>query len=370
MQERIKVTAKQLRGYLASLYDEDVTINCVCELGKKTPAAAKKELKGFGYGKPYLIEFTTKGKKKSLVLETLRIGGGFGHDHFSDRAQVLIWQHSTFNRLPRHVRSIDVGAFTRDCELKSVGDCAEFFIVTELIEGQLYHVDLDRIKESKQLTKLDTNRCKALSDYLAKIHKIKTNAPELYVRKIRDLIGHGECIFGLTDSYPPKLPYISQRDFVEIEKKCIEWRWKLKPKTLRLSQVHGDYHPWNIMFRQGADFTLLDRSRGEWGEPADDVSALTINYLFYSLQAFGKLDGPFERLFNQFWKNYLDKTGDEEILSVIQPFYAWRALVVASPVWYPHLSLDVRKKLFNFIRGVLKLERFELKKVNSYFMET
>ena len=150
----------------------------------------------------------------------------------------------------------------------------------------------------------------------------------------------------------------------------MEWRWKLKHKTHRLSQVHGDYHPWNILFRKGTDFTVLDRSRGEWGEPADDVSALTINYIFYSLQTCGKLAGPFERLFDLFWRNYLDKTGDEEILNVIQPFYAWRSLVVASPVWYPNLPLKVRGKLFNFVRKVLETEKLELKEVNAYFKET
>jgi hypothetical protein len=311
LQEQIEITSTRLQEYFASLYNKDVSIDCVCELGKKTEEAAKTELKGFGYGKPYLIEFTIGGKRRSVVLETLRLGGGFGHDHFSDRAQILIWQHSAFNKLPRHVRSIDVGAFTKDCELKSVGDCAEFFIVTELVEGQLYNIDLDRLKETQRITKLDIDRCKALSDYLVEIHKVKGDIPELYLRKIRDLVGHGECIFGLTDSYPSGLPYISPRDFVEIEKKCVEWRWKLKHKTFRLSQVHGDFHPWNIMFRKGVDFTLLDRSRGEWGEPADDVSTLTINYVFYSLQTYGKLDGPFERLFSLFWKNYLAKTADE-----------------------------------------------------------
>ena len=370
MQEQVKITGRQLQEYLASLYCKDVSIDCVCELGKRTEGAAQRELKGFGYGKPYLIEFTTGGKKRSVVLETLRVGGGFGHDHFSDRAQILIWQHSAFNTLPCHVRSIDVGAFTKGCELKSVGDCAEFFIVTELVKGQLYHVDLDRMKETQQITKLDVNRCKALSDYLVKIHETKVDMPELYVRKIRDLVGHGECIFGLTDSYPPRLPYISQHDLVEVEKKCVEWRWKLKHNTHRLSQVHGDFHPWNIMFRQGTDFTLLDRSRGEWGEPADDVSALTINYLFYSLQTYGKLDGLFERLFSLFWKNYLDKTGDEEILHVIQPFYAWRGMVVASPVWYPHLPLKVRSKLLNFVKRILEVESLEIKNLNSYFAET
>jgi hypothetical protein len=366
LQREIRITSRNLQEYLTSLYPGRIRINYVGELGKKTEKTSEKELKGFGYGKPYLIEFTTDGKKKSVVLETLRVEGGFGHDHFSDRAQVLIWQHSAFNRLPCHVRSVDVGAFTKDCALKSVGDCAEFFIVTEFVDGQLYHVDLDRIREAKQLTQLDVDRCKTLSDYLGKIHKVKHDAPELYIRRIRDLVGHGECIFGLTDSYPPKLSYIRESDFLRIEKKCVDWRWRLKHKTHRLSQTHGDYHPWNILFRKGTDFTVLDRSRGEWGEPADDVSTMTVNYIFYSLQVFGKLTGPFERLFELFWRNYLEKTGDEEILTMILPFYAWRALVVASPVWYPNLHLEVREKLFNFINGVLETEKFDLKAVNSY----
>ncbi|MEM2975254.1 MAG: phosphotransferase [Candidatus Bathyarchaeia archaeon] len=360
---KILVSTAKLREYLSSLHKRKVEILSVSELGKKEKP--KKELKGFGYGTPYLIQFKVGNKTKRLVLETMR-PEGFGHDHFSDRAHILIWQHSTFNKLPKHVRSVDVGAFTRDGCLKSVGDCQEFFILTELVQGQLYHEDLDRLKETGQLTELDKKRCLALSDYLAKIHKTKKNQPELYIRRVRELVGHGECIFGLTDSYPQGLKYVSENDFVEIEKKSVEWRWRLKHFTHRLSQVHGDYHPWNIMFRKETDFTVLDRSRGEWGEPADDVSALTINYIFYSIQVHGKLAGPYETLFNLFWKNYLEKTRDEEILAVIPPFYAWRGLVIASPVWYPNLPLNVRTKIFNFIRNVLDVEKFELGKVNFY----
>lgn len=64
--------------------------------------------------------------------------------------------------------------------------------------------------------------------------------------------------------------------------------------------------------------------------------------------------------------NYLDKTGDEEMLNVIQSYFAWGGLVIASPIWYPNLSLDVRTKLINFIRNVLTIECFDLGEVNSY----
>jgi len=361
---KISLSLPSLKQYLCSIYKSEVEVPYVGELGKKRERPGK-ELKGFGYGIPYLIEVDVKGEIKRVVLETIR-PEGFGHDHFSDRAQILLWQHSSFNKLPKHVRSVDVGAFTVNGNLKSVGDCTEFFIVTELMEGQPYHQDLDRIREQKSLAQLDKDRCQALSDYIVQVHAVKKRAPELYVRRIRDLIGHGECIMGLTDSYPPGLDYIAEEEFVEMEKKCVEWRWRLKRKTYRCSQVHGDYHPWNVLFRKGTDFAVLDRSRGEWGEPADDTSCMTINYLFYSLQAYGELAGPFETLFNLFWRNYLDETGDEEMLTVAQPFYAWRGLVVASPIWYPDLSLDVRAKLFNFVKNVLETEKLNLKDINSY----
>jgi hypothetical protein len=122
------------------------------------------------------------------------------------------------------------------------------------------------------------------------------------------------------------------------------------------------------MFREGADFTVLDRSRGEWGEAADDVSSMTINYLFFGLlKTDGKaLDKDFKELFELFFDTYLEKTGDYELLEVIQPFYAFRGLVVASPVWYPNISLETRRKLFNFIKNVLEEERFDYKVLTKY----
>jgi hypothetical protein len=54
------------------------------------------------------------------------------------------------------------------------------------------------------------------------------------------------------------------------------------------------------------------------------------------------------------------------MLEVIAPFLAWRGLVIASPVWYPHLASAVRKSLFKFIENVLAAERFDPEDVNRY----
>ena len=153
---------------------------------------------------------------------------------------------------------------------------------------------------------------------------------------------------GIADSYAPH-PLITSQKLQQIEHRCIDWRWRLKGFTRRLRQVHGDFHPWNILFRSGTDFTVLDRSRGEYGDPADDVACLTLNYVFFSLQRSERLEGSFETLFLRFWDRYLEKTGDQEILQVVAPFFAFRALVMASPVWYPNLPEAVRAKLLTFL---------------------
>lgn len=364
----LKLSEETLEKYLASVYATPIKICGIWRLCGEDLEACK-DLKGFGYGTPYLIEFSVDGLTKKAVLETVR-PEGFGHDHFADRAQILLWQHSAFNKLPQHVHSMDVGAFVNDdATLLSLGKCKEFFILTEYCEGKLYHFDLDYIAKNERLAELDEKRCLTLSDYLVEIHKVKKDAPWLYVRRARDLVGHGECIMGLLDSYPPDLDFVRESDLIEIERDCVVWRWRLKRKKHRLCQVHGDFHPWNILFRKDVDFTVLDRSRGEWGESADDVTAMTINYIFYSLQKYGRLTGVFERLFNLFWRNYLQKTSDEEILEVVQPFYAWRGLVVASPIWYPNLNRNVRVKLLNFVKSILKVEKFDLNQVNSYIEE-
>lgn len=361
----LRFSKNALRNYLSYLYNGDVEVFGVWKIGEEKNESSCG-LKRFGYGFPYIIEFKFDGEIKRVVLETMR-SDSFGHEHFSDRAQIILWQNSAFNKLPRHVRSIDVGVFAEDEKcMKSLGKCGEFFILTEFVDGKLYHYDLDRIKETGRLTELDEKRCLALSDYLAEIHKIKHEAPRFYVRRIRELVGHGECILGLLDSYPSNLDFVDRLYLIAVEKDCVVWRWRLKDKSHRLSQVHGDFHPWNVLFRRATDFTVLDRSRGEWGEPADDVTAMTINYIFYSLQKYGKLYAVFERLFKLFWDNYLRKTRDSEILEVVQPFYAWRCLVLASPIWYPNLSIDVRIKLLNFGKSVLQFERFDLSEINSY----
>ena len=347
---------KAVEAYLGRVHGRPVRAVRITPLG-----GGRQGDKGYGYGIPLRVDYELDGAAKRAVLESVR-PGPFGHEHMADRAQAMLWAHHAFGSLPRHVASLDVGAVRSSGELVPLGNAEELFMLAEFVDGAEYADDLLRVRSSGQIVPLDTQRADALCDYLVEIHKRQGPDPGLYVRRIRELVGHGECIFGVNDSYPPEY----RPRLEEIEKSCVTWRWRLSGRGHRLRQVHGDFHPWNLMFREGVDFSVLDRSRGEWGDAADDVTCLALNYLFFSLQRSGRLEGGFETLWHRFWARYLERSGDAELLEVVAPFLAFRGLVMANPLWYPALSDGVRQKLFRFILNVLAEPRFDPARANEY----
>lgn len=360
MNDGLPFKIEQLQKYLSSIYETAVKVVGIREL-----TDPDEEIKGFGYGMPLLIEVDVQGIRDRLVMHTVR-PGKYGHERRADRAQSILLDFDTFNKLPKHVPALGVGAFTQAGELASLDDAGEFFLVTKYFPGRLFAEDFKKLTAGYQLLPEDRERVLALADYLAGIHSRKHDSPNLYLRCIRDLLGHGEGIMGLIDSYPPDFAITSPNRLHKIEKKLIDWRWQLKGRANRLSQVHGDFHPWNILFDTTNEFVILDRSRGEFGEPADDISAMSINFIFFSLQQEGSLQGAYRVLYELFWEHYLQNTQDLELNNVIQPFYAWRALVLAHPTWYPNLEDETRLKLFEFIERILQVEWFDPGQINKY----
>jgi len=350
-----QVTPEVLEEYFSRLFSAGVEVGKISPLG--SPEKGPSLFKGYGYGTPLRIDLLVDSAPRTVVLSTVR-PGGFGHQRMSDRAALLLWQYRGYNSLPGHVKALDVGGFTPE-GLQSAGGITEFFLVTEFVEGREYARDLDFIGARGRAGETDIQRAEALAAYLADIHREKLGDPGIYERRTRELVGHNECLMGLTDSYPSDHVRATPAFLMDIEKRCIDWRWRLKRLSHRLSRIHGDFHPFNILFREGTDFTILDRSRGHHGEPADDLAALSINYLFWGLLHQGAFREPFKDIWNVFFRTYLEKSGDEEILEVVPPYFTWRALVVASPVWYPDTEPKIRSSLLNLARNVLELRRFD-----------
>jgi len=344
-----------LADYLAGVLGGRVEILGLRSLGGLD--ADGKDPKGFGYGVPFEIECVVNGSVRSLVMARTRVARGFGHDYPADRAWQALYGHAAYNSFPAHVRSLDVGFMRSSGALVSAGDATEFFQLVEKAEGQLYWLDLERLLTAP-VRSLDLTRARALGCFLARAHAAKRDEPTLYERRIRELVGHGECIMGILDSYPHPYALLPPEVCEGLEHDAVSWRWRLRGRSHRLSCVHGDFHPWNLLFREGADFSALDRSRGEWGEPADDVSALGINYLFFGLRK-AAADGhrgvaePFGTLFRAFLGAYLEETRDQELWDVIPPFLAFRAMVIGHPRWYPMLAPRTRAALLGFARALM-----------------
>lgn len=319
------------------------------------------ELKQAGYGEPLLLRYRTPEGEQEAVFRTM-MPNWFGHDRRADRASLAILAADTYGQMPRHVRVLDVGALGGPSGVISLSGAGEIYLVTTYAPGALYAGDLAAIEARGSATPLDMARQHALCQYLVELHAAPhttaSRAPEVYTRAIRDLLGSGEGIFGIVDSYPPGGPVPPER-LARIEGRCLAWRHRLRGRERRLRRTHGDYHPYNILFREGVDLTVLDASRGGAGEPADDLVAMAMNYFFRGVLTPASWALGMKPLWTAFWQTYLSATNDEEVLSVAAPFLAWRALVLASPVWYPSVTPDARDAILRFAEAALDAPSFD-----------
>jgi aminoglycoside phosphotransferase (APT) family kinase protein len=251
--------------------------------------------------------------------------------------------------------------------LLSLRDSGEFFLLTGYTDGEPYAGDLWTVARQKALAPRDVTRCDCLADYLASLHNEKVNRPGAYRRAIRDLIGHGEGIFGLVDNYPGDVPAAPLPRLQAIERLCLDWRFRLRGRESRLCRTHGDFHPFNILFDKDNHLGVLDASRGCLGDPADDMTCLSINYVFFALEHSGSWKAAFSKLWRSLWKNYLDRTSDYELLEAAPPYLAWRALVLCNPLWYPNARIETREALLGLVEQALRKGRFHLEDVERLF---
>jgi hypothetical protein len=320
-----------------------------------------------GYGCPVRIDLVDgAGAAHELVFRT-QAANDFGHDRRADRAEGMLLAFDGFGRVPRHVRALDVGAIAPDGRLLSVREGKEFYLLTTYARGRPYAEDLRRIGASGRAQPLDHERAAALSRYLVALHAARGGRPGVYARAIRDLVGHGEGIFGIVDGYPAEVPAAPAERLRAIEASAVEWRWRLRGRADRLASTHGDFHPFNVVFGDGTDFTLLDASRGCAGDPADDVTCMAVNYLFFALEHPESWPAGFRPLWHGFWDTYIAGTGDTEIMSCAAPFLAWRGLVIANPRFYPHLAPRARDRLLGFIERTLAAPALDLRAADELF---
>jgi len=337
-----------IRRHFERLYPGD-RIVAIEPLAPDTGATASATQKVAGYGAPVRVRLLDAGgQRRDLVWRTAS-ANEFGHDRRSDRVAGIVQSYADFAATPGHVAAVDLGFVAEDGTLQSVRNAGEPYLVTSFAPGSIYASDLRRIAADRAVSELDVARIDALVRYLAELHTPIADGAVRYRRAIRDLIGSGEGIFGIIDGYPADLASGRLR---AIEEQCATWRWRLRGRHDRLTRTHGDFHPFNIVFNDTRP-TMLDASRGGCGDPADDLSAMAVNFLLFAIDDPPAWPHGLGVLWRRWWADYLSLRDDPALLDVAPPFVAWRVLVVCNPRFYPNLSAAGRDKLLSFAEDTL-----------------
>ncbi len=284
-------------------------------------------------------------QEQQIVIKKV-IAKGFGLDEPADRARHLLWCYSAYTALPRHPNALDVGFIRYDGQWVSMAQSQDYFLIEEFVEGRGYYEDLAAILDRHQLTEQDNLRARALALYLSELHQEKKLDPIRYTRALRELIGGGEGIMGLIEAFPADFKRRHFDILLALQKQCLERVWQIAQAPRPLSQTHGDFHPWNILFRSGDDFSVIDRSRSAWDDPAVDVGSMAMNYLFLGIREGNLAQSAGRQLLTLFLETYLSHSRDDGILTTLGPHLAMRATAVASPIFYPFIPEALRLQLF------------------------
>jgi hypothetical protein len=351
-----------LRSRLAVLVPRGRIVS-VEVLGTGDERAQGETQKAIGYGRPIRVVLEGPDGRDDLVFHTAA-ANEFGHDRRSDRVAEMLLAWDTFGAIPRHVEALDVGVIGEGGALVSLAKTSEAYLVTRWAEGTPYASELRGVAQRGEASEAELEHARALARLLGEIHAAPGSHEGSYVRAWRDLVGGGEGIAGLVDGYGEggrgglDVPGASRARLAEIEVACLRARQRHAHRVARLTRTHGDYHPVNLLL-EGDRVTLLDTSRGSEGEPADDVACLAINFLFFGLEHRERWASGLGRLWDAFFEAYAEVRHDAELFDVIAPFFAWRALVVTSPAWYPGMRAADRDRVLGFAERVLAAERFD-----------
>ncbi len=356
----VAAISAQLRLGLERLVSRTIPGGVLVDVAPLAPddadASRDETAKGAGYGAPLVLRaHDGDGRDVHLVFRTAT-ANVFGHDYRADRAADMLLAYDTFDRIPNHIRPIDVGAVA-GTELVSLAETGEFYLLTTYAPGALYADDLRRLARASAPLQSDRRRSRILATWLAALHRQPVAPPSLYLRSLRDVVGSGEGIFGIIDGYPLADDAALAARLRSIELGCVEWRWRLRDRVDRLRRIHGDFHPFNVLF-DGDEIAVLDASRGSAGDPANDVACMAINYVFFALEREGAWAAVFRDLWYGFWRNYTTATGDDALYDVVAPYLVWRILVLANPAWYPAVAASHRDRLLDLADATLAAPRF------------
>ena len=309
-------------------------------------------MKALGYGRPLKIELGAAAH--TVVFHTAR-PDDFGHDRRSDRTANLMLAFDTFGKLPHHVAAIDMGLVRRRR-------------LARLARGHRRAVPASRRGSTARCTRMtcgasarsgvahaeDIARAETLARVLLEIHAVPGSHPGAYTRAIRDLLGHGEGVFGLVDSLSAGRGAggAAARDRGGVPRMAMAAARAHAPAAPHARRLPSVQH--RVRRRDG--LVLLDASAAAkairpttWRARRSIIRSSAIGHRW--------------RRARTLWDRVLARLPRRRHATTCSPrsrrSTAWRALVLASPIWYPHRRRRDRDRILGFAERALAAERFD-----------
>ena len=338
------------------------------------PDAAGDE-KAAGYGRPVRVTLRLPGGIERRFVFRTQASNEFGHDRRADRAEAALLAYDLFGRFPDHVRALDVGAVAADGRLVSLRRRRR--VRTSPPAGR-------RARSTPRTSGAWRARGAARSTSPAARRSRATwrgstrealDDPAAWRRAVRDLLGHGEGIFGDGRRLPGGRARRRRRPGSG-RSRSAAWppagrsgggrRASRAPTATSTRSTSSSAPP--AAGEDGARFTLLDASRGGRGDPADDVVALSVNYLFFALEHPGAwargLGAAVAPVLGGLSAGSATTRGSWRRAP---PYLAWRALVLCCPRFYPRLGPAARDALLGLAERTLDAGRLDLADVEPLF---
>ena len=130
----IQFERSELERYLEERSGTTVQIKDVRQLGSDVTGASA--LKQFGYGRPLLVDYQAGDRKVQVVFHRIN-RNAFGRERDDDRVAAVWLDFNTFNRLLRHVPTVDMVVHTRGGNLQSISLAEEVLLVAGRGVGSL-----------------------------------------------------------------------------------------------------------------------------------------------------------------------------------------------------------------------------------------
>lgn len=307
----------------------------------------------------YKLEYEYAGQIKKTVCRRLH-GIGMSRDYLPDNVGYLLLQHEITKTHPLHIPSNDVVCFGDKIQVVSLDGIEDVFQIVEFAEGDSYVKWILDIQNG--FTSDHEKVVKNITDYMLKTHKIKPKVdPEkikhYYWRHSQDFIG-SEVLMDILDVWPQdKLLSLKDRAFF------VEQLYILREQTRdlykRCVMIHSDLHPDNIRVHADLSISILDSARTIWGEPADDLTCMLANFLFFGMK-FPKSRAEYQKAYDFMLQRYLAKNGSSELEQAARIYMPIRLLILAHPLFFSDDSPKLKKQVIKLAKEIISNRKFTL----------